>query len=215
MNASYEGVDEALLIKSLCEGDEGAYTWLVQKYHTSLVRLALSYVREERLAEEVAQETWIAVLKGLDRFEGRSSLRTWIFTILANQAKTRGQREERTLSFSDLEDALENFPTVDPEKFKPSNAATSANHWIVFPSSWNDIPEERFLSQELLQIVQDAIAALPGNQRAVITLRDIEEFPSDEVCNVLGISDTNQRVLLHRSRAKVREALENYLNAEN
>jgi len=208
-------MDETLLLKYLRNGDEDAYTWLVQKYHTSLVRFALSFVQEERLAEEVAQETWIAVLKGLDRFEARSSMKTWIFSILAHRAKTLGQRENRMVSFSELNDVPDNAPTVDPRRFKPSNAVTSANHWVAFPSSWDGIPEELFLSQELLHIVQDAIAVLPANQRAVITLHDIDGFSVDEICNILGISETNQRVLLHRSRSKVREVLENYLNLEN
>ena len=215
MNALYEDMDETLLLKYLRNGDEDAYTWLVQKHHTSLVRFALSFVQEERLAEEVAQETWIAVLKGLDRFEARSSIKTWIFSILAHRAKTLGQRENRVVSFSELDDVLDNAPTVNPERFRPSNAVSSAEHWVKFPSSWDGVPEELFLSQELLHIVQDAVAVLPGNQRAVITLHDIDGFSVDEICNILGISETNQRVLLHRSRSKVREVLENYLNLEN
>lgn len=215
MNALYEDMDEALLLEYLRSGDEDAYTWLVQKYHTSLVRLALSFVQEERLAEEAAQETWLAVLKGLDRFEARSSIKTWIFSILVHRAKTLGQRENRVVSFSELDDALDNTPTVNPERFKPFNAVTSANHWVTFPSSWDGVPEEVFLSRELLHIVQKTIVALPGNQRAVITLHDVDGFSSGEVCNILSISETNQRVLLHRSRAKVREVLENYLNSEN
>ena len=214
MNASYDGLDEALLLESLRGGDEGAFAWLVQQYHNSLVRLALLYLDNEAQAEEVAQETWIAVLNGLTRFEGRSNLKTWMFTILTNQAKTRGRREKRTLSFSELEEGLENTPTVDPERFKPSNSITSANHWSVNPSTWNNIPEESFLSQEMLYIVHDAVSTLPGNQRAVITLRDIEGFSSGDVCNILGISETNHRVLLHRARAKVRGVLEDYLNTE-
>lgn len=215
MNTSYEDMDEALLLEHLRSGDEDAYTWLVQKYHASLARLALSFVQDARLAEEAAQETWIAVLKGLDRFEARSSIKTWIFSILAHRAKTLGQRENRVVSFSELDDMFDNAPTVNPERFRPSNAASSAGHWVTFPASWDSLPEEIFISQELFHIVQDTIAALPGNQRAVITLHDVDGFSSDEVCNILGISETNQRVLLHRSRSKVREVLENYLNSEN
>lgn len=208
-------MDEALLLQYLRSGDEEAYTWLVQKYHTALVRFALSFVQEEKLAEEVAQETWIAVLKGLERFEARSSIKTWMFSILANRAKTLGQRENRVVSFSELDDVLDSAPTVDPGRFKPSSDMASANHWVAFPSAWESIPEELFLSQELLHIVQEAIAVLPGNQQAVITLHDIDGFSVDEICNILGISETNQRVLLHRSRSKVREVLETYLNTEN
>jgi len=207
-------MDEASLLKSLRGGDEDAFAWLVQQYHNSLVRLALLYLHDEAQAEEVAQETWIAVLNGLNRFEGRSSIKTWIFTILTNRAKTRGRREKRILSFSELEVELENRPTVDPERFRPSNSVTSADHWVVNPSPWNNIPEDSFLSQEMLHIVRDAVATLPENQRAVITLRDIEGFSSSEVCNILGVTETNHRVLLHRARAKVRGALEDYLNKE-
>ena len=203
------------MLKSLRAGDEDAFVWIVQQYHNLLVRLAISYVEDEGLAEEVAQETWVAVLRGLNRFESRSSFKTWIFTILTNQAKTRGQREKRVLPFSDLQDTLDNTPTVNPERFRLSTAETFADHWLINPSSWDNIPEESFLSQEMLHIVHNAVSSLPGNQRAVITLRDIEGFSSGDVCNILGISETNQRVLLHRSRAKVREVLENYLNMEN
>ena len=207
-------MDEASLLKLLRERDEDVFAWLVQQYHNSLVRLALLYLHDEAQAEEVAQETWIAVLNGLNGFEGRSSIKTWIFTILTNRAKTRGQREKRLISFSELEVGLENTPTVDPERFRPSNSIISANHWSVNPSSWNNIPEESFLSQEMLHIVRDVVSTLPGNQRAVITLRDIEGFSSNEVCNILGVSETNHRVLLHRARAKVRGVLEDYLNKE-
>jgi len=215
VDASYNWIDEVSLLESLRGGDESAFSWLVQQYHNSMMRLALLYVQDNGLAEEVAQETWVAVLKGLNRFEGRSSIKTWIFTILTNQAKTRGRREKRTVSFSELEEALENKPTVDPKRFKPSNSAASADHWFVNPSSWKDIPEEAFLSQEMLHMVWDTVSTLPENQRVVITLRDMEGFSSNEVCNILGISETNHRVLLHRARAKVRSVLEDYLNSEN
>jgi len=208
-------MDETSLLKNLRRGEEDAYAWLVQKYHTSLIRLAYSFVQDERLAEEVAQETWIAVLKGLDRFEARSSIKTWIFSILVHRAKTLGKRENRAVSFTGLDDVFDNAPTVDPERFKPFDAATSANHWVKFPSSWDDIPEKILLSRELLHIVQDAIMSLPSTQQAVITLHDIDGFSSDETCNILGISETNRRVLLHRSRSKVRQVMDSYLNSEN
>jgi RNA polymerase sigma-70 factor (ECF subfamily) len=216
VNASYEGMDEALLVKSLREGEEGAFAWLVQKYHNSLVRLASFYVQDKGLAEEVAQETWIAVLKGLDRFKGRSSLKTWIFTILTNRAKTSSQRENRSVPYSKLDDPLENEPTVDPGRFRPPNSQTLPGHWVVHPSSWDDVlPERALLSQELLDVVLMAISDLPPGQRAVITLCDIEGFSAEEACNILEISETNQRVLLHRARAKVRNSLEGYLDSED
>ena len=214
MDASQKGVDEAQLLKSLSEGDEDAFTWLVQQYHGSLVRLALSYVEDEVLAEEVAQETWIAVLRGLDRFESRSSLKTWIFTILVNRAKTYSQREKRTLLLSEFEDLLENEPTVDPDRFFPQDSQKSPGHWIKHPASWEDVPESIMLSRELMNVVLTAIAALPSGQMTVITLCDIEGFSTEEACNILGVSETNQRVLLHRARAKIRSVLENYLKPE-
>lgn len=208
-------MDETSLLESLRKGDQIAFTQLVEQYHASLVRLASYYVHDHSTAEEVAQETWMAVLKGLNRFEGRSSLRTWIYTILTNRAKTHSQREPRTLAYSELEETFENQPTVDPERFKPPTAPNRPGHWAVLPELWINIPEEAFLSKEMLNIVRRAIASLPENQQAVITLRDVDGFSSEDVCNVLGISETNQRVLLHRARAKVRKVLEDYLHTEH
>ena len=211
-------MDEASVLDSLRAGEEAAFTWLVDQYHPSLVRLARLFVQDETVAEELAQETWLALLQGLDRFEGRSSLKTWIFTILTNKAKTRGQREKRTVSLSDLEAELHaaTQPTVDPERFNLTQAQGDRHHWVwpTRPASWTAIPEETLLSQETMGLIRQAIDGLPENQRLVITLRDIQEFSTEEVCNVLGISETNQRVLLHRARAKVRQALEAYLQTE-
>lgn len=211
-------IDEASLLDSLRAGDEAAFTWLVGQYHPSLVRLANLFVRDDAIAEELAQETWLAVLRGLDHFEGRSSLKTWIFTILTNKAKSRGQREKRTVSFTSLEEELHASrpPTVDPERFNASAAEGDLHHWIwpTRPASWAGIPEETLLSQETLKLISQTIEALPKNQRIVITLRDIQELSTDQVCNILDISETNQRVLLHRARAKVRQVLEDYLKSE-
>jgi RNA polymerase sigma-70 factor (ECF subfamily) len=154
------------------------------------------------------------VLQGLDRFEGRSSLKTWLFTILTNKAKTRSQRENRTFTSTDLEETESNSPTVDPGRFNDPNTGKWPDHWADPPVSWAGIPEETLLSQETLQLTRQAIDALPEVQRIVITLRDMHELFSEEVCNVLGVSETNQRVLLHRARAKVRQALEDYLQPE-
>jgi RNA polymerase sigma-70 factor, ECF subfamily len=208
-------VDETALLHSLRQRDELAFTQLVEQYHASLVRLARLFVQEETVAEELSQETWIAVLHGLDSFEGRSSLKTWIFTILTNKAKTRSLRENRSFVFSDFEDDHFDSPTVAPQRFKDASAGASANHWAVEPASWAGIPEEIILSGETLHLIRQTIAGLPEQQRAVITLRDIEEFSAQEICNILEISETNQRVLLHRARARVREALEDYLQAEH
>jgi RNA polymerase sigma-70 factor (ECF subfamily) len=171
-------------------------------------------VQNDAIAEDLAQETWLAVLQGLSRFEGRSSLKTWIFTILTNKAKTRSQRENRSFVFSDLENSVFESPTVDSERFKDQSAGKLAHHWAVEPASWAAIPEDKILSQETLDLVRQTIDGLPENQQAVITLRDIEELSSQEICNILGISETNQRVLLHRARARVRRALEDYLLLE-
>ena len=206
---------EQNLIKQLRRGDEQSFELLVTQYHPSLVRLANIYVNDPSLAEEVAQETWIAVLKGLDRFEGRSSLKTWIFTILTNRAKTRAQREKRTIAFSTLEDPDYLEPgeaSVDPERFRPPDSPEWAGHWLFKPTSWEISPESSLLSREFRTLVEKAIAALPPGPRAVITMRDIDGWTSDEVCNILGISETNQRVLLHRARSKVRRALEQYFD---
>lgn len=202
--------DDARLLAALRAGDETAFAELVKKYQSAMVRLAMVYTGDRRVAEEVTQEAWLGVLRSLERFEGRSSLKTWIFTILTNRAKTRSQREGRSITFSDLADDDE--PTVSPERFNPSDAPQWANHWSNEgePASWDAIPEERLLAKETRAYIQQAIDRLPTNQREVITLRDIEGWTSGEVCNVLGLSETNQRVLLHRARSKVRRALEQY-----
>jgi RNA polymerase sigma-70 factor (ECF subfamily) len=210
--AASEG--EAGLVEALRRGDEAAFVALVDRFHGTMVRVALLYVSERAVAEEVVQEAWLGVLQGVPRFEGRSSLKTWIFRILTNCAKTRGQREGRTVAFSalwnpDAEAVEPAEPAVEPERFRPTDPWK--DHWVSVPSSWEEVPEERFLSQETRAYVQQAIAALPPAQRAVITLRDVEQCPSEEVCHLLQISEANQRVLLHRARSKVRRALEQYL----
>jgi RNA polymerase sigma-70 factor (ECF subfamily) len=207
--------EELALLDLLRQRDETAFTQLVEKYHTSLVRLARLLVQNEAVAEEISQETWLAVLQGVDGFEGRSSLKTWIFTILTNKARTRSRRENRSLVFSDLSDSDFDSPTVSPERFKDVSAGVSADHWAHGPASWEAIPEEMLLSAETMALIRGTIDQLPENQRAVITLRDMEEIASQEICNILGISETNQRVLLHRARTRVRAALEEYLQTEH
>jgi len=207
------GIDEdAPLLLALRQRDEHAFAALVDRYHARLVRLASLFVANQAVAEEVAQETWIGVLQGIDRFEGRSSFRTWLFRILTNQAKRRGQREARSMPFAAFSqaDVDDGEPAVAPERFLPADDEW-AGHWVSYPQNWRETPEERFLSHETRALVQQVIDTLPLNQRMVITLRDVEGFPSAEVCNALAISETNQRVLLHRARSKVREQLERYL----
>jgi len=195
------------LVEALRRGDEAAFAALVDMLGPSMLRVAQLYVRTRAVAEEVVQEAWLGVLKGLDRFEGRSSLKTWIFRILTNIAKTRGEREGRSVPFSSLAAEETDGPSVDPERFLAPGELLGGN-WSSPPPPF---PEERLLAAETRARIEAAIAELPANQRAVITLRDVEGFGSEDVCNVLDLSETNQRVLLHRARSKVRAALEDYL----
>jgi len=198
-------------VAALRRGDEAAFAALVARHHASMVRVATLYVRDHQVAEEVAQDAWVAVLQGLDRFEARSSLKTWIFRILANRARTRGARDRRVVPFATLRgDDPGPDRAVDPERFSPAGHE-DAGHWSSPPRSWAGVPEARLLADEAGAQIAAAIAALPGGQRAVITLRDVEGWPAAEVCHVLGLTETNQRVLLHRARSRVRGALECYL----
>jgi RNA polymerase sigma-70 factor, ECF subfamily len=205
---------EEQVVAALRRGDEAAFAWLVNQHHATLVRLALRYVGDVSTAEEVAQDTWLNVLRGLAQFQFRSSLKTWIFSILLNRARTRGKRERRSLPFSDawLEVVAHGEPAVDPDRFfGPADPAT-ADRWSSAPRPF--VPDERLLACETQTIVARAIAALPLAQREVITLRDIEGRTAPEVCNALGLTETNQRVLLHRARSRVRAALEPYLSEQ-
>lgn len=205
--------DDAQLARALREGDEKAFGELVERYHSSLLRVAMIYVKDRSVAEEVVQETWLGVIHGLDRFESRSRLKTWIFRILTNRAKTRAVRESRTIPFSSLPpEEGEDRPSVEPERFFPAGESRWAGHWASPPRSWDDLPERRLVSRETLGVISSAIDALPPTQAQVITLRDVEGWSSDEVCALLDISDANQRVLLHRARSKVRRELEAYLD---
>ena len=209
-------VDETVMLDALRQGDESTFLTLVDRYSASLLRLALTYVHNRQIAEEVVQETWLGVLLGLNRFEGRSALKTWIYRILINTATTRAQREGRSVPFSALEECdveLDGL-SVEPDRFFPPHHPQWPGGWVSFPPSWDGVPEERLLAQETRAILREAIDALPTQQRAVVTLRDIEGWQADEVCNILEISETNQRVLLHRARSKIRRALERYLTEE-
>jgi RNA polymerase sigma-70 factor (ECF subfamily) len=210
MSAGDVGSEDEALVAALRRGDEQAFEWLVQQHHTTLVRLALRYVRSPEVADEVAQETWLHVLKGLPRFELRSSLRTWISRILINRARTRARRERPTLPFSDAWAAslVGGEPAVDQDRFLPSNSPDNPDRWASAPRPW--LPEDRVLSGESRMLILEAILALPIGQREVITLRDVEGHSAAEVCTLLGLSETNQRVLLHRARSRVRAALERY-----
>jgi RNA polymerase sigma-70 factor (ECF subfamily) len=189
-------------------GDEAAFAVLVRRYSPALLRLARMYVASQVAAEDVVQETWLGVLRGLERFEGRSSFKTWLFRILVNRAKTRGVRDHRSVPFASLGGGEEgDEPAVDPSRFAPEGA------WALPPRRWEDDPEVALESAEARRIAEEAIAQLPERQRIVITLRDLEGLSSDEVRNALDLTETNQRVLLHRARSKVRQALETWIDA--
>lgn len=207
--------DEQALVAALRQGDEAAFEALLDRHHGAMVALALHYVRDRAVAEEVAQETWLAVLRGIDRFEGRAALKTWIFQILVNRAKTRGVRESRTVPLSALEtpDLDGADAAVAADRFLPADHAQWPGHWASAPQRWDVDPEASLLSGELRGWIEQAIAALPESQRLIITLRDVQGWSPEEVCERLGITDGNQRVLLHRARARVRSLLEQHLSA--
>jgi RNA polymerase sigma-70 factor, ECF subfamily len=207
--------NDARLVAALRQGDEAAFAELVERYHGSLVRLARLYVGDNPAAEDVVQETWLGLLRGLDRFEGRASLKTWLFRILVNRARTRAVREGRTVPLSTLVSReTESFePAVDPARFRHADDPRWPGHWLLPPSA-DDLPEQRLLAGELTERVRAAVAGLPPAQREVVTLRDVEGLTAEEVCRLLELSEANQRVLLHRGRSKVRTALESYLASE-
>jgi RNA polymerase sigma-70 factor (ECF subfamily) len=206
--------DDAALVQALRDGDEQAFAGLVDELTGPLTRLALAHVPSRAVAEEVVADTWLAVITGIDRFEGRSALRTWIFQILLNQARTRGVREKRTLPFAYFRRRAEegrDEPAVEPERFH--RRGEDAGGWARPPIDWGD-PSEKLASDEARDVMLRAIADLPPRQREVLTLRDIQGYTAEEARNALGVSETNQRVLLHRARSKVRAALEEHFEAE-
>src|SRR4051812_34119825 len=196
---------DAVLLADLRAGDEDAFATLVTRYHASLKRVARAYVGTDAVAEDVVQETWLAVIHGLDRFEQRA-LKTWLFHILVNKAKTRGTRERRTVPFASLAGAGGDDPAVARERFRGD---TWPGHWAAPPRPWEN-PERRLASLEARELLRGAIAALPATQQAVLTLRDVEGLEAEEVCALLDVSAGNQRVILHRARARVRAQLERY-----
>lgn len=203
--------DEQQLVAALRDGDEQAFSWLLDEYDARLRRLARAFVSTDAVAEEVVQDTWLGVVRGLRGFEGRSSLKTWIYQILTNTARTRGVKEHRSLPFSSAGgvdgDDRTWTGTFDPERFRTSG--DWAGWWADPPQPWQ--PDEQVERAVVLDLVRAAVAALPDNQRIVMSLRDLDGWSSDEVCNVLGITQTNQRVILHRARARVRAALDPHL----
>jgi RNA polymerase sigma-70 factor, ECF subfamily len=202
---------EEELLAQLREGSESAFLALVDAYGPLMLRLALGHVRSQAVAEEVVQEAWLGVIKGVHTFEGRSALKTWIMRIVVNIAKSRGIREARCVPFSSLDDGGDAGPAVDPARFLPGDDPHWPGHWVVQPSSWAAVPEERLLAAETLDVVRQAIAGLPPRQQAVIVMRDVEGWDGHEVCAALDISEGNQRLLLHRARSRVRAELESHL----
>ncbi len=197
--------EDSALLKRLLDGDEHAFAELVDTHHGSLIRLARVYVGDSSVAQEVVQETWLAVLRGLGQFQRRSTLKTWIFRILANKAKTRGAREKRFVPFSALAGTGSGEPAVDPSRF------TRGGAWADPPRPWEEeTPESLLMNQEAISCVEQSLDQLPPGQRAVVFLRDVEGLDPQEVCNILEITETNQRVLLHRGRSKIRRAVEEY-----
>ena len=190
---------DAEMLGRLRAGDEQAFVALVERYNGSMLRLASSFVPSRAVAEEVVQETWLALLRGLVAFEGRSSLKTWLFSILVNRARSAGVRESRTVPVADA------GPVVDASRFGPSGA------WSVPPEHWIEEAESRVDAAKLAGLLRPAIDGLPARQREVVLLRDVEGLTSTEVCTVLSISEANQRVLLHRGRGKLRQVLETEL----
>lgn len=216
MSEDGAGRDESELIAALRGGDEAAFRDLVTEMTPALTRLALAHVPSRAVADEVVQDTWLGVVKGIDRFQGRSALRTWIFQILLNNARSRGKREKRTLPFASLRRRAEegrDEPAVDADRFQGRNGE-QPGAWARPPAEWSS-PELTLESDAARTALLEAIAGLPPRQRDVITLRDIQGYSSEEVRNALEVSETNQRVLLHRARSKVRQALEDFMDEQS
>lgn len=193
--------DESALVARLRAGESAAFTELVGRHGGALLRLATTFLKDRSVAEEVVQDTWLAALDGLDAFQGRSSLRTWLFSILANRARNRAVREGRTVPWSALGDG-DRDPAVDPARFHADG------HWLETHAGWSEEDPERLVSgAQTRAAIERAIAALPDAMRAVVTLRDVEGLEAEEICNLLALTLTNQRVLLHRARTRLRQAL--------
>jgi RNA polymerase sigma-70 factor, ECF subfamily len=206
---------DADLVARLRNGDEAAFAGLIDAYSAPLLRLAVTFVQSPAVAEEVVQETWLAVVTGIGRFEGRSSVKTWLFKILTNKAKTRALRERRTIPFSEFEVANSDEPAVEATRFLPANHPQWPHHWATPPQPWSMGPEGTALDRETLRIVRRALEDLPRAQRVVVALRDVHGWPAADVCAALNLSEANQRVLLHRGRSRLRAVLERYFTDED
>jgi RNA polymerase sigma-70 factor (ECF subfamily) len=206
----HSGARDVALVEKIRSGDETAFVELVKRHHAGFMRLAVNWVKDRSVAEEVVQETWLFALERLGEFQGRSSLKTWLCGILVNKARNRRRQESHTVAAGD--DVTRPEPAVAAERFSPPGHRWDG-HWQAPPSAWPQTPEGSVLSSEIRQFLEASVATLPETQRAVFVLRDVEGLSSEEVCNTLGISDTHQRVLLHRSRSRLRNLLESqYFN---
>jgi RNA polymerase sigma-70 factor, ECF subfamily len=204
---------DAELIDRLRNCDEATFAWLIDTYSAPLLRLAATFVQDASVAEEVVQETWMAVVTGIGRFEGRSSVKTWLFKILTNKAKTRALREKRTIPFSAFDDRDQgDEPAVDAVRFLPASHPQWPGHWASPPQPWSMGPEGTVLDRETLAVLQRALEDLPRTQRVVVALRDVHGWPAADVCAALDLSEANQRVLLHRGRSRLRDVLERYFS---
>jgi RNA polymerase sigma-70 factor (ECF subfamily) len=201
--------DDVRLVARLRARDEAAYMMLVETLTPAMRRVARMYVRTDAVADEVVQDAWVGVLEGIDRFEGRSSLRTWIFRILVNIARNRGKREGRSVAFAVLAGGDLDHPSWDPSAFLGPEDA-SAGHWSTLPFDWRGVPEDRVEAGELRRLIRETLDTLPAMQAEVLRLRDVAGWSSEEIRNALDLTDTNERVLLHRARTRVREAIDGY-----
>ena len=207
MTSTLDANDDVLIV-ALRNGDESAFTGLVDRWSSAMLRVALAHIRNYSIAEEVVQEAWLTMLRSLDRFERRSTLRTWVLGIVVNIARARSRAERRLVPLQ----AGDEGPTVEASRFLPADHPRWPHHWAIEPIPWRT-PEDDLLAAESRTIIDEAIANLPAAQREVLVLRDLEGMAAADVCNILGVTDTHQRVLLHRARARVRHALERYLSA--
>jgi len=203
---------DAELVDRLRDGDEAAFAGLIDAYSAPLLRLAVTFVQSPAVAEEIVQETWMAVVAGISRFERRSSVKTWLFKILTNIAKTRALRERRTIPFSEFEVENSDEPAVEAERFLPASHPQWPHHWATPPQPWSMGPEGTALDRETMAVVRRALEDLPRAQRVVVALRDIHGWPAADVCGALDLSEANQRVLLHRGRSRLRAVLERYFS---
>jgi len=200
---------DEVLVEQVRAGDEAAFAELVRRYQRLMFRVARGYVRTDAVADEVVQESWLAVVRGIERFEGRSSFKTWLLRIVANRAMTQGAKEARSVPFASLEDDGPDEPSVSPDQFHPAGEP-GAGAWSVAPEPW---PEDQLLAGETRRVIEAAIEELPPLQRAVVCMRDVEGLPSEDVTEALGITPGNQRVLLHRGRQRVRAAIQDYVSS--